>query len=184
MLLKHSSNHLSLAQNSPETLPFGTKIIVLCAIPPSLLLGRKTITNLDSILKKQRHHFSDKDLYSRSYGFSRSHIQIWELDHKECWAQRIDAFKLWCWECGAWESLGLQRRSNQSILKEISPESSLEGLMLKLKLQYCGHLIRRADSLGKTLMLGKIEGRRRRGWQNMRWLNSITDSMDMYLSKL
>ena len=97
--------------------------------------------------------------------------------------QRIDAFELWCWR----RLLRLPwtaRRSNQSILKEISPGYSLEGLMLKLKLQYFGHLMRRADSLEKTLMLGKIEGRRRRGRQRMSWLDGITDSMDMGLSKL
>ena len=97
--------------------------------------------------------------------------------------QRIDAFELWCWRTllrVPWTA----RRSNQSILKEIGPEYSLEGLMLKLKLQYSGHLIQRSDSLEKTLMLGKIEGGRRRGWQRMRWLDSITDSMDMNLSKL
>ena len=95
----------------------------------------------------------------------------------------IDAFKLWCWKRLLripWTA----RRSNQSILKEISPECSLEGLMLKLKLQYFGHLMWRTDSFEKTPMLGKIEGRRRRGWQTMRWLDSITDSRDMSLSKL
>ena len=102
----------------------------------------------------------------------------WTIKKAECW--RIDAFELWCWRRllrVSWTA----RRSNQSILKEISPSCSLEGLMLKLKLQYFGHLIWRADSFEKTLMLEKIEGGRRRGWQRMRWLDGITDSMDMRL---
>ena len=107
--------------------------------------------------------------------------ESWTTKKAEC--QRIDAFMLWCWRRllrVPWTA----RRSNQSILKEISPGCSLEGLMLKLKLQYFGHQMQRADSLEKTLMLGKIEGRRRKGWQRMRWLDGITDSMDMGLGGL
>ena len=106
---------------------------------------------------------------------------MWELDHKE--GQRIDAFKLWCWK-RLFRFPWTLRRSNQSIPKETNPEYSLEGLMLKLKLQYFGHLMQTANSLEKTLMLGKIQGQRRTGWQRMRWLDSITKSMDMNLSKL
>ena len=107
--------------------------------------------------------------------------ESWTVKKAECW--RIDAFELWCWRRllrVAWTA----RRSNQSILKEISPGISLEGMMLKLKLQYFGHLMRRVDSLEKTLMLGGIGGRRRRGWQRMRWLDGITDLMDVSLSEL
>ena len=109
---------------------------------------------------------------------------MWELDYiKKAERWRIDAFELWCWR-RLLRVPQTARRSNQCILKEIGPEYSLEGLMLKVKLQYFGHLMQRADSLGKTLMLGKIEGRRRRGWQRMRWLDGITDLMDMGLGKL
>ena len=132
--------------------------------------------------KKQRHYFANKGPVSQSYVFSSSHVWIWGLEYKpECWI--IDTFELWCWRrllrvsWTAW-------RSKQSILKKISLECSLEGLMLKLKLQYFGHLVWRTDSLEKTLMLGKIEGRRRRRQQRIRWLDGITDSMDMSLSIL
>ena len=114
------------------------------------------------------------------YGYCMSCMESWIIKKTE--HQRIDAFELWCWRRllrVPWTA----RRSNQSILKEINPEYSLEGLMLKLKLQYFGHLTKRTDSLEKTLILGKIEGRRRRGQQRMRWLDGITDLMDMNLSK-
>ena len=148
-----------------------------------LLLGRKVMTNLDSILKSRDMTLSTKVHLVKAMVFPAAMYgcESWTIKKAEC--QRIDAFELWCWRrllrvpCTA-------RRSNQSILKEISPGCSLEGLMLKLKLQYFGHLIQRADSFEKTLMLGKIEGRRRRGQQRMRWLDGITDSMDMSLGKL
>ena len=107
---------------------------------------------------------------------------MWELIHKG-WELKIDAFELWSWR-RVFRLLWTSRSSNQSILKEINPEYSLEGLMMKMKLQYFGHLMRRADLLEKTLMLGKTEGKRSRGWQRIRWLNSLTYSMDMDLSKL
>ena len=110
-------------------------------------------------IKKQRHNFANKGPYSQSYGFSSSHVWLWEMDHKEGWEPKNDVFKLWCWRSllrVPWTA----RRSNQSILKEISPEYSMEGLMLKGKFQYFGHLMWRTDSLEKALMLGNIEGRR------------------------
>ena len=132
--------------------------------------------------KKQRHHFANRGPYSESYGFPvvMYGCKSWTIKKAEC--QRIDAFKLWCWTRllrVPWTA----RRSNQSILQEISPEYSLEGLILKLNLQYFGHLIWRANSLEKTLMLGKIEGRRKRGRQRMRSLDGITNSLDMSLSE-
>ena len=134
-------------------------------------------------IKKQRLDFANKGPSSQSYGFSRSHVWMWDLDHKKAECQRIDAFELWFWRRllrVPWTS----RRSNQSKLKEISPEYLLEGLMLKLKVQYSGLLMQRTDSLEKTLVLGKIEGRWIKGQQRVRWLDGNTDSMDMSLSKL
>ena len=129
-------------------------------------------------IKKQRYHCANKDLYSQSYDFSSSHVWMWDLDHKESWA-----LKNWCfWTVVLEKTLEnpwTARRSNQSIVKEISPEYSLEGLVLKMKFQYFGHRMWRTDSLEKTLILGKTESRRRREWQRMRWLDGITDSMDM-----
>ena len=134
-------------------------------------------------IKKQRYFFAHKGLSSQSYGFSSSYVWMWELDYKESWVP-----KNWCfWTVVLEKTLESpldRRRPNQYILKEISPEYSLKGLVLKLKLQYFGHLMWRIDSSEKTLMLGKIEGRRRRGWQRMRRLDGITNSMNKSLSKL
>ena len=154
-----------------------------------LLLGRKAMANLDKVFKSRNITLLTKVHYSQSYEFSNSHgamvfsvvmygCESWTIKQAE--RQRIDAFRLWC--LGRLLRIPWTARSNQSILKKINPEYSLEGLMLKLKLQYFGHLIQRANSLIKTLMLGKTEGRR--GQQRMRWLDGITGSMNRSLSKL
>ena len=148
-----------------------------------LLLQRKAMTNLDSILKSRDITLPTKFRLVKAMVFLVVMYGCKSWIIKKAERRRIDAFDLWCWRRllrVPWTA----RRSKQSILKEISPGISLEGLKLKLKLQYFGHLMWRTDSLEKTLMLGKIEGRRRRGWQRMRWLDSITNLMDMSLSKL
>ena len=147
-----------------------------------LTLRRKVMTNLDSILKSRDITLSTKIHLVKAMAFPivLYGCECWAIKKAEGW--RSDDFELWCWRRllrVPWTA----RRSNYSILKDISPECSLEGLMLKLKVQYFGHLMQRADPLEKTLMLGKIEGRRRREWQRIRWLDGITDSMDMSLSK-
>ena len=177
-----------------ETVETGTDFIFLgskitahgdCThkIKRRLLLGRKVMTNLDSIFKSRDITLPTKVHLVKALVFPivMYGCESWTLKKAE--SRRIDAFELWCWRRllrVPWTA----RRSNQSILKEISPGYSLEGPMLKLKLQYFGHLMRRTESLEKTLMLGKIEGRKRRGRQRMRWLDGITDSMNMGLCKL
>ena len=165
-----------------------------CLIPPPrrrrmtlikrcLLLGRKAMTSLDSILKTRDITLPTKVCLVKVLVFPVVMDGCESQTIKKGEHRRIDAFKLWCWRRllrVPWTA----RRCNRSILKEISPEYSLEGLMLKLKLQYFRHLMWRADSLEKTLMLRKTEGGRRRGWQRMRWLDGITDSVDMSLSRL
>jgi len=148
-----------------------------------LLLGRKAMTNVDSILKSRDITLPTKVRLVKAVVFPvvMYGCESWSIKKAE--RRRVDAFELWCWRRllrVPWTA----RRSNQSILKEISPRCSLEGPILKLKLQYLGHLMQRADSFEKTLMLGKIEGRRRRGQQRMRCLGGITDSMDMSLGML
>ena len=148
-----------------------------------LLLGRKAMTNLDSILKSRDITLPAKVGIVKAIVFPvvMYGCESWTIKKAECW--RIDAFELWCWRRllrVPWTA----SRSNQSILKAISPEYSLEGLMLKLKVQYFDHLMWRSNSLEKTRMLGNIEDRRRRGRQRMRWFGGITDSMDISLSKL
>ena len=160
-----------------------------------LLFGRKVMTNLDSILKSRDRKKNNKKIKSRDITLSTKVLlvkamvfpvvmygcQSWTVKKAEC--RRIDAFELWCWR-RLLRVPWIARRSKQSILKEISHWCSLEELMLKLKLQYFGHLMRKVDSLEKTLMLGGIGGRRRRGRQRMRWLDGTANSMDMSLSKL
>ena len=147
-----------------------------------LLLGRKVMTNLESIFKSRDTYFANKGPSSQGYGFSSGHVWM----RVGLW-RRLSTKELMRLNCGVGEDSWVSwtaRRSNQSVLKEISPGISLEGMMLKLKLQYFGHLMWRVDSLEKTLMLGGIGGRRRKGQQRMRWLDGVTDSMDMSLSEL
>ena len=166
---------------------FGSKITADgdCSheIKRHLLFGRKVMTNLESILKRRDITLSTKVHLVKAVVFPvvMYGCENWTIKRTEC--RRMYALELWCWRRllrVPWTA----RRSNQSILKEISPGCSLEGLMLKLKHQYFGHLMGRVDSFEKTLMLGKIEGRRRRGWQRMRWLDGNTNSMDMGLGEL
>ena len=145
-----------------------------------LFLGRKAVANLDSVFKSRDITLLTKIRIVKAMVFPvvTYGCESWTI--KQAQHQRIDAFELWCWRRllkVPWTA----RRSNQSVLREINTEYSLEGLMLKLKLQYCGHLMRRTDSLEKSLVLGKIEGRRRRGRQRMRWLDGVTDAMNMNL---
>ena len=147
-----------------------------------LLLGRKAMINLDSVLKSKDIILPTKwKVKAMVFPVVRYRCDCWTVKKAKHW--RIDAFELWCWRRllrVPWTA----QRSNQSILKEINPEHSLEGVLLKLKLQYFGHLMRRVNSLEKILMVGKIEGKRQKGQQRLKWLDTITDSMDMKLSKL
>ena len=179
MANRRGNNGNSEILGAPKSLQMVTAAIKL----RHLLLGRKPMTNQESILKSRDITLPTEVHLVKAMVFPvvMCGCESWIIKKAECW--RTDAFKLWCWKRllrVPWTA----RRFNQSILKEINPEYSLEGLILKLKLQYFGHLMRRTDSLEKTLMLGKVDGRKRRGWQRMRWLDGITDSMDMNLNKL
>ena len=189
-----ASGHITSWQIDGETVETMTDFIFLgskitadgdCSheVKRRLLLGRKVMTNLDSFLKSRDITLPTKVHLAKAMVFSvvMYGCESWTIKKDKCW--RIDAFETWCWRRllrVPWTA----RRFNQSILEEISPEYSLEGLMLKLKLQYFGYLMWRTDSLEKTLMLGKIEGRRRRGQSRVRWLDGITDLMDKSFSKL
>jgi len=158
-------------------------VLYYSILPGHLLFERHIMTNLDSILKNRGITLLTKIHLVKAMVLPviMYRYESWTIKKVECW--RIDAFELWCWRRllrVPWTA----KRSNQSILNEISSECSLEGLMLKLKVQYFGHLMQRTNSLEKIIILGKIEGRRRRRWQRMRWLDGITDSMHMSLSKL
>ena len=172
---------LTLFSGAPKSLQMVIAAIKLKG--KRLLLGRKVMTKLDSMLKSRDVTLPTKVHLVKAVVFPvvMYGCESWTIKKAEC--RRTDAFKLWCWR-RLLRFPGTARRSNPPILKEISPGCSLEGLMLKLKLQYFGHLMRTADSFEKTLMLGQFEGRRRRGRQGMRWLDSITDSMDMSVSNL
>ena len=171
---------LPLFFRAPKSLQM---VIAAMKLKDAYSFGRKVVTKLDSILKSRDITLSTNVHVGKAMVFPvvMYGCESWTIKKTEC--QRIDAFELWCWRrllTVPWTA----RRYNQSILKEISPGCSLEGLILKLKLQYFGHLMWRADSFEKTLMLGKMEGRRRRGRQRMRWLDGITDSMLMGLGEL
>ena len=171
----------TLFWGAPKSLQIVTVVMILkdtCSLEVKLWQIRHR-----QHIKKQRHHFASKGLHSKAMVFPVVvyGCESWTIKMAESWS--IDALELWCWRRllrVPWTA----KRSNQSVLKKISPEYLLEGLILKLKLHYFGHLMQRADSLEKTLMLGKIESKRRSGWQKKSWLDSITDSMDMNLSKL
>jgi len=154
-------------------------------VPKSLQMRKESYDQSRQHIKKQIHYFADKGPSSQSYGFSSRHVWMWELGHKESWESWV--LKNWCFWTVVLEALESPLDCKEIQLvhpKGISPEYSLEGLMLNLKLQYFGHLMRRTDSFEKTRMLGKIEDRRRRGQQRIRWLDGITNSMDMSLGEL